>query len=157
MAQDVDRLDLEAGLSVGLLGTRGTPDRPTLPTQWSLSNRSNESIEILEFWFPHDQFHRERERLQAPRRIRNGESLELAADVTFGAKPGEVVENAFLILRMRFRDRDWRVFVRLRIDADGDGQPNIQVERVSAQRVGVSGGAQAGLPAPHRGENLAEG
>ena len=43
--------------------------------------------------------------------------------VRFSEPPGTVVENPFLIVRVRERDTEWRVLARVRVTAGHDGEP----------------------------------
>ncbi len=49
--------------------------------------------------------------------------------------PGAVVENAFLILRVLERSREWRVLVRLTVTFDRDGAPTTTTELITCQGV----------------------
>jgi hypothetical protein len=48
------------------------------------------------------------------------------------------VENAFLILRVLWREEPWRTFARLRVIFDESGGPQATTEVVTVQRVGFS-------------------
>jgi hypothetical protein len=55
-----------------------------------------------------------------------------------GEPPGTEVENAFLILHVFWREKDWRVFARLRVSFGDTGLPSTTTEVVTTQRVGFS-------------------
>ncbi len=52
--------------------------------------------------------------------------------------PGAVVENAFLILRVLERGREWRVLARLTVGFDRDGAPESATESITTQLMGIS-------------------
>ena len=128
-----------AGLHVELVHLNGTADPRVLSTRWELVNRTDEPIEVLESWFPHNQFHRPRQAFAPALTLAPRMSIQLVADVTFAAAPREVIENAFLILRARYQDQAWRIFARLRIVCDDAGHPNPVVEALSAHPARISG------------------
>jgi hypothetical protein len=51
---------------------------------------------------------------------------------------GTVVENAFLILRVLWRERPWRIFARLRVVFDQHSVPENSTEVITTQPVGFS-------------------
>ncbi len=55
-----------------------------------------------------------------------------------GEAPGTVVENAFLILRVVWRDEPWQVFARFRVVFDDHGGPRTTTELITTQPVGFS-------------------
>jgi hypothetical protein len=59
-----------------------------------------------------------------------------ARDVDIAAADGNIVENAFLILRVRWRDDPWRVFTRMRALITPDGAVTPIVELVTASPIG---------------------
>jgi hypothetical protein len=59
-----------------------------------------------------------------------------------------VVENAFLILRVLWRDRPWRIFARLRVVVDQHGVPENRTEVVTTQPVGFSSPRASQLSRP---------
>jgi hypothetical protein len=63
--------------------------------------------------------------------------------VACGEPAGTVVENAFLILRVLWGDRPWRIFARLRVVFDQHGVPENSTEVITTQPVGFS--AHSGL------------
>lgn len=67
-----------------------------------------------------------------------GESAQLEFAVACSGRPGTVVENAFLILRVLWREEPWRIFARLRVVFDEQGGPQTTTEVVTVQRVGFS-------------------
>ena len=64
---------------------------------------------------------------------------QLGLDVVTDATATSEVENAFLIVTARSRDRDWRILARLRVRIGDDGAPRPLTERIDVQEVGFSG------------------
>jgi hypothetical protein len=58
--------------------------------------------------------------------------------LSFDELPGSIVENAFLILRVQWRNSQWRIFVRFLVTADSDGRPETRTELITTQPVGFS-------------------
>jgi hypothetical protein len=97
---------------------------------WVVHNAGPQPLELQAAWIPHGRF-RGDGRLPLSGRIDPGASRELEFRVTALEAPASVVENAFLILRVR----DWRIFVRMRIDFDAAGVPRPSVEAITSQSI----------------------
>lgn len=69
---------------------------------------------------PHSQFRTPETRLDVE--IGPGAATDLALPVRFSESPGAVVENPFLIVRLRERE-EWRVLARVRVTAGTRGEP----------------------------------
>ncbi len=99
---------------------------------WTLSNLLDESLQLEDAWLPHGRFrgdgHSSVDVVVQPR-----DEYALALPVSASEAPGTVVENAFLILRVRSTTRAWRVFARMRIVFEAAPRP--LVEAVTAQRL----------------------
>ncbi len=112
------------------------------PGNWrcafTLSNRGQADLQILEAWLPHNQFFSQRSLLHPPLSLPAGAEASLDVDVAFAEAPGVQVGNAFLILRVDQGGRPWRVFARLLPVAQSDGKPAVICESVTAQPVGFS-------------------
>ena len=105
---------------------------------WEIRNLGKAPLRLVTARLPHGRF-RSRERALRPApTLSPGEQARVEASVACGGLPGTVVENAFLILRVRWRDEPWQVFARFRVVFDDDGAPATVTERLSAQRVGFS-------------------
>ena len=105
---------------------------------WRLQNLGLEPVEILTARCPHGKFRsKEREPSPAPKLL-PGESVRLEMRVACGEKPGTVVENAFLILRVLWQGKPWQVFARCTVVFDQDGAPECATELVTTQPVGFS-------------------
>ena len=105
---------------------------------FEVRNAGDEPIELLEAWLPHGRFRAEVVPLTAQLPLASGASVRLAFTVVFDEPPGELVENAFVILQVRRRNEVWRVLTRLAVTADADGSPLAATELTTAHPVGFS-------------------
>lgn len=101
--------------------------------RWRITNEGAAAVRLLETRFPHGRFRGES--LQHDREIAPGESITLSLRVKTSGGPGEIVDNAFLILRLD----SWRVLARLRIRFDAGRAAHPEVVVVTSQRAGFSG------------------
>jgi hypothetical protein len=69
---------------------------------------------------PHSQFRAPQTKID--RELAPKAAAEVALPVRFSESPGAVVENPFLILRLR-EDGDWLVLARVRVTAGSRGEP----------------------------------
>lgn len=79
-------------------------------------------------WHPHRRFRSSRRALSLRVSAGHFAALELPARIAVG--PGEVVENAFLILELTAARRRWRAVARLRVRGRAGGPPRVAVEAV---------------------------
>ncbi len=107
--------------------------------EWRLRNETDAPVELLAAILPHDRFFLA-ERQLAEARLAPHEVGVLELPVRSLGAPGEEIENAFLILRIRWREREWRVLARLRVTVAADRGPTCVVERVDVQPVGFASG-----------------
>ena len=105
---------------------------------FDVRNAGDEPVELLEGWLPHGRFRADAVPLTAEPPLVSGASVHLDFTVAFDEPPGEFVENAFVILRVRWRDEEWRVLTRLAVTADADGSPIASTELITAHPVGFS-------------------
>jgi hypothetical protein len=111
---------------------------------WHVDNLNEEPLAILEAWAPHGQFRSPPRQLRPVLGIepRRRASVELWVDC---AEPRDtVVENAFLILRLQWRNRLWRVLARHSVRFDGNGSPQPICEVVTVQPLGFAHGDMGG-------------
>lgn len=106
---------------------------------WSVQNLGQEPFEVLSTWLPHDKFSSGQHTITPPVRLLPQESTLLELPVVCHEPPESVVENAFVILRMRCLGQAWRAFVRLRVVVDTTGTPRHVCESVTLHPVGFSG------------------
>lgn len=95
---------------------------------WRLS--ADAAATVIEAWHPHGRFRSSR--LRRSLRIAPGRTASLELPARVDARPGETVENCFLILRVARRRERWRVLARFTLRADDDGTPRLRVEAVDA-------------------------
>jgi hypothetical protein len=101
---------------------------------WLISNQADEPLRLEGAWVPHGRF-RGDGHMPLATEILPGESWRLTQEVTASEAPETVVENAFLIIRLRRRDQAWRVFTRMRIEFKVDGVPVPVVEDIISQSI----------------------
>ena len=99
---------------------------------WLLLNSGTSPLDLEAAWIPHGKFRGEG-RLPLSGQITSGAAHELDFAVTADESPGTIVENAFLILRVRIQDAAWRVFIRMRIEFDASAVPVPVVETITTQ------------------------
>jgi hypothetical protein len=111
----------------------GAPDRWRVC--WLLQNEADEAPDTLRLesaWVPHGRFRGPgRVPLRLP--VPPGAAATIELDVRAAEPPGTAVDNAFLILAVRYRRRAWRIFVRMRIEFDT--QPRPRCELVTTQAI----------------------
>ena len=112
------------------------------PDAWrvvfDVRNTGDGPVELLEAWLPHGRFRAEAVPLGHHAPLAPGAGVRLTFTVGFDEPPGELVENAFVILRVRWRSEEWRVLTRLAVTADADGSPAASTELITAHAVGFS-------------------
>ena len=112
------------------------------PGAWQVAfevrNTGDKPVELLEAWLPHGRFRAEAVPLTTQPPLASGASARLAFTVGFDEPRGEPVENAFVILRVRWQGREWRVLMRLTVTADADGSPVASTELITFHPVGFS-------------------
>ena len=112
------------------------------PGAWRVAfdvrNAGDDPVLLLEAWLPHGRFRAEAVPLTGHPLLAAGASVRLAFNVRFDEPPGELVENAFVILRVQWRNEEWRVLARLAVTADADGSPLASTELTTAHAVGFS-------------------
>ena len=105
---------------------------------WRVENRGDRTLMLLSAWLPHGRFRAAERALEPPPCLAPGESTQLAVVVAFDEAPGTVVENAFVIMRVRWGDEPWRILVRLLITADASGAPTNSIALITKQPVGFA-------------------
>ena len=130
--------DSAPSLLIESLGCRAGPAGDRWLAAWRIRNVGASPLRLLEAWAPHGQFRAAVEQLSRGVDLPPGESTRLELLVTCRDRPGAVVENAFLILRLLWRGHPWRVLTRMRVVFDAKGTPQHICERTTAQPVGFS-------------------
>ncbi|MBI4494815.1 MAG: hypothetical protein HY690_18735 [Chloroflexi bacterium] len=106
---------------------------------WRLQNPGPRPLQVLAARAPHGRFRSQERALAPPPMLLPGESAEIELAVTCAEPPGTVVENAFLILRVRWGSEPWRILARLRVMVDEAGSLRTTCEEISVQPIGFSG------------------
>jgi hypothetical protein len=106
---------------------------PVAVDLWRITNDGDDRVRLLEAWAPHGRFRADRRAHDVM--LEPGRSVVLELPVRTAGDAGEVVENAFLILRFE----GWRVLARLEIRFDDDASPRAKVMVVTSQPAGFSG------------------
>ena len=114
------------------------PSRREWLVAWHLRNGGLAPVQVLSAHQPHDHFFHPEQDLAPPLVLAPGQAAELTLPVAFEEAPGAEVENAFLILRVLWDGRPWRLLLRLRVVAGEDGAPRPTAERLTAQPVGFA-------------------
>jgi len=105
---------------------------------WRIHNLAQEPVQLLSAGMPHSRFRSEEQELCPAPQLLPGEGSRLALVVACREPAGTVVENAFLILRVLWRERPWRILARLRVVFDQHGVPEDSTEVITTQPVGFS-------------------
>ncbi len=105
---------------------------------FEVRNEGDGQVELLEAWLPHGRFRAEAVPLSGQAALGSGASVLLEFTVGFDEPPGELVENGFVILRVRWQGQEWRVLTRLAVTAGSDGSPVAVTELITAHPVGFS-------------------
>ena len=105
---------------------------------WEIRNLSPAPLAIAAARLPHGQFRCAEWKLSPAKKIPPDRSARLQCAVDCPEDPGSVVENAFIILQVLWRDQPWRIFVRLRVSVDAAAAPHSITENITTQLVGFS-------------------
>jgi len=107
--------------------------------RWRVENKTEKAMRLLSVRVPHGKFKAEERRFLPPGKIAVRDSFIFDMPVDCEEPPDTIIENAFLILLVGWRENQGRVFVRLRIAVDHRGRPQTVTESITVQRVGFSG------------------
>ncbi len=105
---------------------------------WRIHNLGEGTLKLLSGRLPHSLFRCDERKLEAVPALRPNESARLEFPVQCQEAPGTIVENAFLILSVLWREEPWRILVRLRVSVSREGAPETTTELITTQRVGFS-------------------
>jgi hypothetical protein len=109
---------------------------------WRIQNLNQEPLQLLAAALPHSRFRSEEQELSPAPTLLPGGSARLALAVACCEPAGTVVENAFLILRVLWREQLWRIFARLLVVFDQHNVPENSTEVITTQPVGFSSTGQ---------------
>jgi hypothetical protein len=115
---------------------------------WRIRNPGQEPLQLLSAGLPHSRFRSEEQELSPATELLPGESVQLTLAVACHEPAGTVVENAFLILRVLWRERPWRIFARLRVIFDQHNVPENSTVVITTQPVGFSSPRASTLSRP---------
>ena len=104
---------------------------------WSVQNLGAEPLALDAAWLPHGQFRGERTDLRSSPTLEPGEATEVELPVRWRELPS-IVENAFLILTVRWRGEPWRILARVTVGVDAEGAPDAQTQNMTIQQIGFS-------------------
>jgi hypothetical protein len=103
-------------------------------------NPTHAPLQVVEGWLPHGRFFAERQTFAPPLTLPAGACATIDRAVRYVAEPGEAIENAFLILRVRWCEQSWRVLTRLRVACLAPSAVTLAVEVVTTHPVGFAHG-----------------
>ena len=104
--------------------------------EWVVRNLGREPLRLLAARMPHSKFRSNELDLASMPELSPEEVTRLQLLVSCDEPGGAVIENAFLILRLLWRDQPWRVFARMRVAINRDSSPECTIEVVTTQRSG---------------------
>jgi len=105
---------------------------------WRIHNLEKEAIILRAALLPHGKFRSEPRTFEKGLVAGEGASISLEFSVLCQETPGSVVENAFLILQVDWRQSAWRIFTRFRVFFDKAAKPRTKTELITTQKVGSS-------------------
>jgi hypothetical protein len=107
--------------------------------RWRLQNQTTTPLRLLSVRVPHGKFKAE-ERIFAPvLEVAADESRDFQIPILCNEAPESIIDNAFLILAVEWRDQQWRFFIRLQVKINRSGVPETSIVSITIQRAGFSG------------------
>jgi hypothetical protein len=107
---------------------------------WSIHNLGDSPLTILAARLPHGKFHGKEIQLKRPQELEPNGIGHLELEVRCSEAPGNVIENAFLIMRVVSVANEWLMLARFRVLINTGGTLSTTTERITAQLVGFSSG-----------------
>jgi hypothetical protein len=104
---------------------------------FNVLNRTGDPVKLVDAWLPHARFNAEAQNLDGLTLV-GGESTRIAFTATYDEPPGTAAENAFVIIRLRWRCEAWRHLTRVTVTSGSRGEPSATVETVTCHRMGFS-------------------
>lgn len=104
----------------------------------SVRNMGAGPLRLLAVRLPHGQFKSPEGEIALDQTIPPRDTIEIELRVACSGSPGTVIENGFLIFRVRWLEELWRVFVRVRVVFGDHGEPTAETESVTCHPVGFS-------------------
>lgn len=107
--------------------------------RWRLQNRTTKPLRLISVRVPHGKFKAD-ERIFAPKvAIAAKDHADIQLSISCNEPPESIIENAFLIFAIEWREKRWRLFVRLQVKIDQGGFPETRIESITIQEIGFSG------------------
>jgi hypothetical protein len=106
---------------------------------WRVQNLATRPMKLLSARLPHGKFRSDEKHFDPPLELRPGEMALVEMPAVCDERPGNVIENAFVILSVEWQGDPYRIFVRLRVTINPRGEPRTSTELITTQRVGFSG------------------
>lgn len=107
--------------------------------RWRIHNDGSKPVEVKSALQPHSRFQTAETRID--REVAPGRSLAIALPVRFDERPGEVIENPFLILRVADGADEWQLLVRVAVRSGPRGEPRaLSTPKSSIDLVGGTAG-----------------
>ena len=123
-------------LAVESLSCRPSAQPGSWVCGWRVTNLGETGAEIRAVWLPHDQFLSENREYQPPLLVESQGSVDLEIPVDCREPAGSTIDNAFVILRLEYYQRDWRIFARQEVKLDEKGVPQAMCRSVTWQPAG---------------------
>lgn len=102
--------------------------------RWAVTNTTSDPLRLVSVQAPHGKFRAEP--IDLNKVLVDSAVVEQTARVD--ARPGEDIENAFVIFLVGSGEQTWRVLFRLRVHINDDGSPAPVIEAVTSHPVGFS-------------------
>ena len=107
--------------------------------KWRVRNMTEAPMHLLSVRVPHGKFKAEERKFGPAVKVAAQDHFILDLVVACQEPPNTAIENAFLILLLKWQENQWRFFVRLLITIDQQGHPETATESITVQQVGFSG------------------
>jgi hypothetical protein len=139
-SQDLEQAeDSEApSITVEQIARRRAAEAGQWVVGWRIRNVGGDPLTIEAAWLPHGQFRGERTDLQTPVTLGWEQATELGLPVRWDEPVDSVVENAFLILTVRWHDEPWRILTRITVHRDAEGAPDARTQNMTVQKIGFA-------------------
>ena len=105
---------------------------------WRIHNLEKEALTLRGAQVPHEKFRSEQRTFDKAVDVPGDASASLEFPVICREAPGTVVDNAFLILHVDWRQNAWRIFVRFQVSVGEDSLPHARTESITTQKAGFS-------------------
>jgi hypothetical protein len=133
-----DEDEIGPNVSIQQVSHRRQAKAGTWLLHWEIKNLSRAPLTIVAVRLPHSQFRSPEQAISPTLKVPPQGTVPLGIDLACPETSGIVIENAFLILRVLWRQNPWRILARLRVAIDTDGAPQSVTELITTQRVGFS-------------------